>query len=189
MKVILRNNNIKVFTDGSKTQEACGYAVISNNETLASRRINSISSIYTAEIRAIIQAIKIYNQGSLPVEICTDSLSSITAAQNSLCKEAGAVRLRNLLHAAGGKISLTWTPAHSGIIGNEMADTAAKAALESPVDGREPLAVMDITRFTNQQFATPKRHKVTGLTRRQQVAISRVKMGYTRRTHRHVIEK
>jgi RNase H len=105
---ITNNNNIKVFTDGSKTQEACGYDVISNNETLTSRRINSISSIYTAEISAIIQAIKMYNQGSLPVEICTDSLSSITAAQNSLCKEAGAVRLRNLLHAARGKISLTW---------------------------------------------------------------------------------
>jgi hypothetical protein len=86
-KELTNNNNIKVFTDGSKTTESCGYAIVHDNETVASRRLHNISSIYTAEVRAITQAAKLFKSSHTPIEICTDSLSSITATQNNAIKK------------------------------------------------------------------------------------------------------
>jgi ribonuclease HI len=126
---VVNHHHTSIYTDGSKTDTACGYGVVVNKETVARRRLHNISSIYTCEIRAIIEATKIQPQYSKPATIYSDSLSAITATQNSSTKETGAVKLRNIIYSANGNLNLCWTPAHCGIGGNEAADLAAGTSL------------------------------------------------------------
>jgi len=105
------------------------------------------------------------------------------AALNRKTKEAGAIKLANLIHSGNGKIKLVWTFGHAGIAGNELADTAAKSALNLSLDGSETIAESDLIHQLRQVFFPKKREKTLGLTRKQQVAISRIQMGYTRIKH------
>jgi ribonuclease HI len=178
-----------LYTDGSKTTNACGYAVVTTDTTLIAKRIPDIASIYTAEIRAIIQAIRSNQHQTVPTIICSDSMSAIMASQNKNTKEAAAIKLANLIYSGKGKIKLMWTPSHAGIEGNELADTAAKLSLNSPIDFRETIAEIDLVTYLRTKLMPKHREKSSGMSRKQQVAVSRINMGYTRLTHRHRIER
>jgi hypothetical protein len=164
------------------------------DQTLCSKKLNNISSIYTAEIRAIIQAGVTHRHHPNPITIYSDSMSSLMTAQNRNTKETGAIKLANLLNSEKGKIKLVWTPwtpygyagyaGYAGIPGNELADSAAKLATNLPLDDTEAIAEIDLILYIQKQLIRKKRQKTSGITRKQQVAISRIKMGYTRQTHR-----
>jgi ribonuclease HI len=190
-KQMLEENgtHLAVYSDGSKTDQACGFAAVSANKTLISKRLHNITSIYTAEIRAIIQALQINKYYPIPVVVYTDSLSSLMATQNRNSKETAALQLANLLHEFHGKFKLAWVPAHAGICGNETADTSAKQALHSPIDYFETISKIDLLHHVNKNLKPKKREKMKNFNRKQQVAISRVRMGYTRYTHKYIIEK
>ena len=65
------------FTDGSKTQNGVGYAFI-NKDTIHGVKISSIASICTAELLAILAAIKqVISQNNSTITIITDSGSAI----------------------------------------------------------------------------------------------------------------
>jgi len=40
--------------------------------------------------------------------------------------------MRNMLLSANKSVKLIWTPSHSGISGNELADKEAKLAVQTP---------------------------------------------------------
>jgi ribonuclease HI len=61
------------------------------------------------------------------------------AAQNRCTKEAGGKKLANFLQSGNGKIKLVWTPGHARIVGNELADIAAKQAANSIIEPDETL--------------------------------------------------
>jgi hypothetical protein len=67
----LESTNKVIYSDGSNTDSACGYDVVDIQGTTITKRIQNILSIYTAEIRAIINAlqISIYSADPSPVTV------------------------------------------------------------------------------------------------------------------------
>ncbi|XP_050500747.1 uncharacterized protein LOC126880743 [Diabrotica virgifera virgifera] len=90
-----------------------------------------MTSIFTAELYAILKAVEVPMQGTKNLAICTDSLSSI----NSIRKMYTPNPIVNKIHEkctalakSNTSVSIIFNPSHVGIKGNENADHAAKEA-------------------------------------------------------------
>ncbi|GBN42417.1 hypothetical protein AVEN_23131-1, partial [Araneus ventricosus] len=125
---------------GSKSEGYVGCGIILPPDTY-SYRLHASCSVLTAELVAIYRALqKIAASQQRLFCIYTDSMSALEVlchadkrmhpvAEDILCY------MRELL-AQGFKILFCWVPSHVGIVGNEQADSAAKAASnvwQSPV--------------------------------------------------------
>ncbi|KAG5891693.1 hypothetical protein JTB14_021163 [Gonioctena quinquepunctata] len=72
------NNPTLIHTDGSKTRQGVGSAIVVGDQTL-SWKLHAWSSIYTAEMHAISEALKyIENRNIERAAICSDSLAPYT---------------------------------------------------------------------------------------------------------------
>jgi len=100
-------------------------------------RLPDVSSIFTAELKAIILALEhIFISNRKQFVIFSDSLSCLQALK--YCKYTHPLVLQiceyyHRLITRGKSIDFCWVPSHVGIHGNERADRAAKAALEGPI--------------------------------------------------------
>jgi ribonuclease HI len=127
--------SIRAYTDGSKssTPESTTAAIFVptvNHEHAWT--LTKGSSIFTAEVTAIYQALKlIYVVDDCPPEaiIYSDSSSAITAISlNSLSDNEVVTATREIiasLKSSGSRTRLTWIPSHTGIEGNKRADRLA----------------------------------------------------------------
>jgi len=121
-------NNNYMFTDGSKTAEGVGCAAVNQNITIY-KKLLPISSVYTAELHAIKEAI--YHEASKQSEsltIITDSKSSIQGILNCKSKNPIIKSIRNQTVSFENGINLCWVPSHIGVLLNERADKAANKA-------------------------------------------------------------
>ena len=121
--------------DGSKTEAGVAAAAVYTKyprKPLACHLPDN-SSIYTAELRAILLALKrIYCSKRKSLLILSDSLSSLKAIFNLKYKHPVLVQILELymyLIKDGKEIVFVWVPGHVGIRGNSAADAAAKDAL------------------------------------------------------------
>lgn len=120
-----------MYTDGSKKGEDVGFAVI-NVRIIKKYKLPPYTSTYTAELQAISLALKLAIEcNNSKILICSDSLSALKSIEN--LKKSGHTlnRIRNhldSLYSRNKSVQFLWTPAHSGIAGNEKADMAAKEA-------------------------------------------------------------
>jgi RNase H len=121
--------------------------------------------------------------------IVTDSLSVLTALGNSLNRITEIANLAREVRRRQHKTKLLWVPGHNGITGNERADHEAKTALELNVPTNATMADIDAVHIVNKSLKQTKKHVIQNIPRPHQVAISRWRMGYTRRSHGHKIEK
>ena len=123
--------HIPFYTDGSKDTERVSVAAVLINHSY-DHRIQNHSSIFTAEARAILLALEcIEHSNRKRFLIFTNSMSCLQALdhlkidhpiiEHVICKLMS-------LKASGFDIHLCWLPGHVGILGNERADRAAKAA-------------------------------------------------------------
>lgn len=126
------------YTDGSKTKWGTGCAFVSS---CGSEQVSlpSAASIFTAELLAILRCLShISRLRVMSATIFTDSLSSVLALQN--CFNHGTFLTTLIsehftaLQTNGKKITLVWIPSHVGLVGNESADRAAKAASMLPMN-------------------------------------------------------
>eukprot|EP00745_Piridium_sociabile_P027999 TRINITY_DN45052_c0_g2_i11.p1 TRINITY_DN45052_c0_g2~~TRINITY_DN45052_c0_g2_i11.p1 ORF type:complete len:213 (-),score=32.72 TRINITY_DN45052_c0_g2_i11:124-762(-) len=134
-------HHLHIFTDGSvlKTEEA-GCAVVIPSFSITKRyKLNKGVNSFTAELYAICMACTTVNDMSEPpqdVVIVTDSLASLKALETGPTGsrreiQAEILHLADTIIRKGINLELMWVPSHSGIIGNEMADRAARAATEN----------------------------------------------------------
>ena len=128
-----------IFTDGSKTEEGVAAAAISTkrNKTPFTCRLPDDSSIYTAELRAILLALKhVYYFKEKSFLILSDSLSSLQSILNLKYDHPVLVQILELyteMTRERREILFSWVPGHVGIRGNSAADSAAKDALDGDI--------------------------------------------------------
>ncbi|GFY67815.1 hypothetical protein TNIN_90121 [Trichonephila inaurata madagascariensis] len=123
-----------IFTGGSKSESHVGSAVVSLS-TVITDALPISASISTAELHALRIALEhISPPCGKKFIIYTDSLSALqsTVSLHSLSHPI-LVDITYALanHLKKKDIRFCWIPGHAGIIGNELADTAAQSATGS----------------------------------------------------------
>ena len=124
---------IQIYTDGSKSDEGTGsaFCVLRANTEIHSwsARLSSENSVFQAELFAILNAIIWFgSSGEDQSLICTDSLSSLHALQNTENTDPLINDIQQLLQRLNSTPSFLWVRGHSGVLGNERADELAKQA-------------------------------------------------------------
>ena len=116
-------------------------------------RLRDHCSIYTAELQAILFALKqAYQSQERKFMIFSDSLSALQALGKLKTDHPLLIQIQEFLHkiAADQKeIVFMWVPGHVDIQGNEAANRATKEALDN-----EPTA--DLISFSDQKPLTAK---------------------------------
>ena len=197
-------NAVILYTDGSKNE----YGVVGSAFTTIGEShlwTLPLASICTAELYAIWQSLRYaetreYNL----VIICTDSVSSIQAIQDVFSIEPLVQNMLALLHwlaKIGKRICFVWSPGHIGIEGNEIADHAARQAAEHHDIEDIPMRHSDMKMIlckhimnrqleweneeTQLRVIKPSTNKWIiphKLTRREQVSLTRLRIGHTHLT-------
>ena len=119
-----------IYTDGSKFNEKASSGVYASDIT-KSFRISDDSSIYTAELEAIKSALEMVKSSQHGDNVIfSDAKSVLQSLQNQESKNQvvnETLHSIQVLLKAGKNVQFCWIPSHVGIIGNEKADTEAKA--------------------------------------------------------------
>ena len=124
-------DSFHLYTDGSKTEGGVGYAFHCSGKSFQNR-ISPISSIFTAELLAIKDAIN-YTETSTPsnkITIFSDSRSALQAITNFNTNPI-VQHIQDLLISSNKSFHLCWVPSHVGVAGNDRADELARSSIES----------------------------------------------------------
>jgi hypothetical protein len=137
--------------------------------------------------------------------IITDSLSTMMAVSDrKRSKNPKTQTIRKLMDQKPSNITLLWVPSHVGIPENETADNAAKEALDK--EKKPPQDLIKWMKNKQQKEQEKKWERSTStmkerkhffekntntktLNRREQVVVSRLRIGYTRATHASFMNK
>ena len=149
------SQHLKVYTDGSlldSGEVGCAF-VIPDLGITKEFKLNAGLSIFSAEMFAILMACEFINDmPNTPrgVVILSDSKSSLQALERGGSRNRSDVQA-NILHVAhqiitkGSDLALMWLPSHCGIRGNELADCAARSAIDTGTAAKLPLTLSEIT--------------------------------------------
>lgn len=129
----------KIFTDGSKNANSNAIGIYyKNDEIIYGARITNIISIKNIECIAILEALK----QAINIEhncfiIFTDSKSTTTSLSNGNSNRYYENEImKTISKMENKKIIIQYIPGHKGIEGNNIADEAAKMALDDS-EGKE----------------------------------------------------
>ena len=207
-------DSVAIFTDGSKSEEGVGSAVIVGDHILK-RRLPSECSIFTAELFAVFFALKyIFNsskQGDRFV-IYIDSFSVLNSLKRLFPDSVLVQELQDwlvLLHSRKKvTVEFCWVPSHVGVGGNERADIAAKSASRlthiSPVNIPHSDFNTIIRFYMRQRWQDrwtsavgnlklkairPSVHHWTSpqMDRRASIVLTRLRIGHTYLTHKYLM--
>lgn len=201
----------EIYTDGSKTEHGTASAFYTSGEA-HSWTLPTTASIYTAELYAIWQSL-LYIDHSLKINflICSDSSSAIQALTETFATDPMIQQIMALIHiliCKGKKVILVWTPAHVGIRGNEEADREANQATHNHTPEIIPVRLEDIKsknkKYNKEIWQQKWNNTMTKLkiikptvdvwklprtlTRREQVAITRLRIGHTQITSKYLFQ-
>ena len=188
-------------------------ATVFPSNTVISMRLPDSASVFTAEVWEIIKALdQIKISSASKYIVFTDSLSCLQALHHMKLEHpliGMVIRKCVFLNIAKKDIVFCWVPSHTGIRGNEKADSAAKSALDLP---RTKVGVPynDFKHCINQYiFFTwqddwngalmNKLHSVKPVLgdwhssyrrcRKDEVVLCRARIGHTYLTHSYILRK
>lgn len=203
----------QIYTDASKNENGVGISVIWN-ERKHIFKLSNLTSIYSAEAIAILHALHVIQENNIKKAIIfSDSLSVLKNLNNVYSPSDITTLILNLLYKLinkGFSIKIMWIPGHCNIAGNETADIAAKEAISS--QSAETVNILPHSdlkshiksvyyqewnsqwRSLNTKLNEIKNHtqkwiQPTGLSRKNQVLITRLRIGHTRLTHGFLMSK
>ena len=201
-----------IYTDGSKDGEKVGCAVLSGNHC-NSLRIPDGSSVFTAEAKAIDLALDFINSCFLfdKFLIFSDSLSVLKALNHTSSRNSQIQKLLEKHHEITKRkeILFCWLPSHVDITGNETADRKAKESLklnmstfEVPFNNFKPFINTYILSEWQKSWDTAAFNKLHAIKpvirnnpsavrkiRREDVVITRLRIGHTRFTHSYLLNR
>ena len=171
-------------------------------------------SVFTAEAQAIKNALAFAERRKdRHTLILSDSLSVLTSLSNLYCTDPRILSIKDgvdRLVKRDRTISFLWVPSHIGIRGNEAADQLAKDALSlervsagsiphSDLRGKMKRHVREEWQYSWSRLKnTNKLNEIKptlgprpsyGLKRSEEVILSRLRIGHTALTHKHLLEK
>ena len=133
-------HHIIVYTDGSGINGKIGAAAVAPSQGTVCKAFLGPSycfTVYSGELQGVAMALNIVlsqtNSQIRKVIIFTDNQGAIRSAGNPL-RQSGQQILRfiassiDMLREHGIDLEIHWIPAHNEIVGNELADLAAKEA-------------------------------------------------------------
>ncbi|KAM3606960.1 uncharacterized protein V6R79_000107 [Siganus canaliculatus] len=132
------NQHAHVFTDGSKDPVSgkTGLGVyVAGGGLQQSSRISDKSSVFTAELKAILCALEwVERVKPLNSLICSDSAAALLSLREGMSRARPDIVVECLcsllrVERSGCQVCFVWVPSHSGVEGNERADKLAKEAL------------------------------------------------------------
>ncbi len=205
------------YSDGSKIDERTSFAV-KHEFGVVSRRIADHSSIFTAEAEGIKLALRfalLSLRGEGRFVVFSDSKSVLESLNNYSSNNVIIKEILDLIRCIirrNKTVALCWVPGHAGIRGNELADQAAKRALnrERVLSFRLPYQDLfpQVRAFIKQRWQKRwddshtnypiKMHAVqptiapyllSGLTRKEEVVIHRLRIGHTRLTQAYKFQQ
>ena len=203
----------KIYTDGSKSSDGVGSAVVYGEEVFCSK-LSDHASVFTAELHAINKALSIVNSSPhSDFVIYTDSLSSVNAIKKLNSFHPLIQKAQEWLFRIASKhktIKFCWVPSHVGISGNEKADSEAREAAIVGVNEISSVPHSDmkgpIRRYIQRKWqerwsalTTNRKYKKIRPSiehwsssyhpnRRIERSLSRLRIGHTWLTHRHILE-
>ena len=201
-----------IYTDGSKDGEKVGCAFLYGNH-FSSLRIPDGSSVFTAEAKTINLALDFIDSCFLYDKflIFSDSLSVLKALNHTASKNLQIQKLLEKHHkiANNKEILFCWLPSHVDIIGNEIADRKAKDSLQlnmstfevtfynfKPLINKYILSEWqkswDTATFKNFYAIKPvvgNNSSAIRNVRREDVVITRLRIGHTRFTHSYILNR
>lgn len=207
-------NHTAIYTDGSKSDGSTGSAFVTPNST-HKKKLHHLCNIYSAELNAIASALyfTMTDIDTDHIAIISDSMSALQGLNDMYSKHPIVRRIHEyliMLEQIKKTIHFIWAPGHVGIVGNEMADKAAKDALTLPGRGTTILTASELARplkecvgrrwqamwdeSPSSKLKPIKRDVKPWATsnrgiRREEVAIARLRIGHTRLTHVYLITK
>ena len=215
LQEILENYNpeIQIYTDGSKSSNGQVACAMYTKEKTLSTRLPDNSTVFSAELTAIKQALKyIKTSKHETFMILSDSLSSLQAIDNEKWDNPiiqSILELNQQIFDETDKfVDYCWIPGHTGIKGNEEADKAAKEALELKIsdnyvphkDFKEEVDKYFIDTWQNiwseqkdnklfqiQPIVNQNQRK-TKLSKQEKSTLTRLRLGHTHLTHSHLLK-
>lgn len=147
-----------LYTDGSKTNDGVGAAWVRLKSESAqaswSATLQKHNTIFQAEALALKAAIQEAIQfNEFPIKIYSDSNSVLESLKNhkERNKEIQEIQIlmNNLIKEE--KLQLSWIPAHTNILGNELADQLAKRATLKPPNTQLKMPISLIKRLAREE--------------------------------------
>lgn len=136
-------DTINIFSDSSKRrhQSACALVCLSSDEKLIAQpvelRFPNGTPVFDAELQGLNQAMQLIltNQWNKTI-VYSDSQAALVSLSSakSLARSTFVKRIHQTycrLKNAKCEVQFVWVPGHRRVTGNELADAAAKRALET----------------------------------------------------------
>ncbi|MCG8078476.1 MAG: reverse transcriptase-like protein, partial [Candidatus Thiodiazotropha taylori] len=204
------NDYQQVYTDGSKDGDKVGCAYVSK-DTHQTLRLPDGSSIFTAEAKAIDLALEFVSTSKIQKTIIfSDSLSVLKALDHSSSKNPQIQKLIEKHHEISKtkQILFCWLPSHIGIRGNEYADKKAKESLnldptifKIPFNNFKPFInkyILSKWQVSWDREIYNKLHAINPVvgtkcspsrfSRREDVVLTRLRIGHTRLTQSYLFK-
>jgi ribonuclease HI len=148
-----------IYTDGSMIRDQTGFAIHNNSDCKLEQRLQSPSSVFSAEILAIKSALEyITTKPQGKYIIFSDSMSSLMALESRKfsCQSHPIVlhckQIYYDIQRSGHDVTLSWVPAHVGVPGNEIADEMAKNACTNGTMSHQPPLPPDFKKLSKHQM-------------------------------------
>jgi len=199
---------LQLYTDGSKTDHGTAYAFSDQNEIVA-RKISPAASIYTAEMMAVLNAVRrAVASNTQLTTIFTDSRSVIQGINGYNSKHAIVQEIQQIITNSGITLNLCWVPSHVGVKENEAVDREAREAVEHGIlddcelpriDVQSKLKKLIRMEWDNEWLAVEENKlrefkqstkpfsNAYSVNRVWEVKLARLRIGHCRLTHQYLL--